>query len=592
MMKKVSLLRRLLIWRVRHVSNYNFILILSVIVGLVSGLAAVLIKNSVHLIQAGLTNFFSKEYANYLYFAYPTIGVLLALLFIRYVVKHKVDHGIPGVLSAIATKKGKIHRHNMFSSVVSSALTVGFGGSVGLEGPTVATGAAYGSNIASLAHIEYKDRLLLIACATAGAMSAIFKSPIAAVVFSMEIIMLDLTMRRLVPLIMSSATAALTSYFFLGQDVLYPFELQETFSLPDIPFYIVLGVLTGFASVYFTEIYVKIAKLFERFKNIWKRLVIGGIALGVLIFLVPSLYGEGYEAINACLKGDFSYLFDNSIFYNFKDNMIAVILLLIVVVLLKVVAASITFGIGGIGGIFAPTLFMGANLGLLFAVVVNYLGFFDVNSSNFALVGMAGMIAGVLHGPLTAIFLIAEITSGYGLFMPLMITAAISYVTVKVFESNSVYTIQLAKRGELLTHHKDKQVLKLMSVKPLVERDFSQISIDASLRDLVGVIAKAKRNIFPVVDEQGLFYGLIRMDDIRDIMFKPELYDKVQVKDMLVTPSFKISLDESMEEVTEKFSRSGNFNMVVVKDDKYVGFVSRAKVFSTYRRLLKQFSED
>lgn len=587
-----SLLRRILIWRVRHISNYNYILILSVLVGLISGLAAVLIKNSVHFIQQGLTNFFDKEYANYLYFAYPAIGVLLAILFIRYIVRHPVEHGIPSVLAAIAKNKGKIKRHNMYSSVVSSALTVGFGGSVGLEGPTVATGAAYGSNIATLAHLEYKDRLLLVTCATAAAMSAIFKAPIAAVVFSMEIIMLDLTMRRLVPLIMASATAALTSYFFLGQDVLYPFDLQETFTFQVVPFYIILGVIAGFASVYFTEVYIRIQKVFEKISGCYKRLIIGGIALGVLIFLVPSLYGEGYEAINACLDGDFSYLFNNSIFYGFNDSIIAVMILLLVVVLLKVVATSITFGIGGIGGIFAPTLFMGANLGLLFAVLINYLGIYDINFSNFALVGMAGMIAGVLHGPLTAIFLIAEITSGYGLFMPLMITSAIAYATVKFFEKNSVYTIQLAKKGELLTHHKDKQVLKMMSVKPLIETDFSTIHIDANLGDLVKVISQARRNIFPVIDENNKFYGMIRMDDVRDIMFKPDLYEKYKVREMKVFPEAIISTDENMESVTEKFSRTGNFNMVVLDGDQYVGFVSRAKVFSTYRRLLKQFSED
>ena len=581
-----------MIWRVRHISNYNFILILSVIVGLLAGLGAVVIKNSVHLIQEGLTQFFDKEYANYLYFAYPTIGVLLTLLFIRYIVKHDVEHGIPSVFAAIAKHKGKIHPHNLYSSVVSSALTVGFGGSVGLEGPTVATGAAYGSNIAGLAHIEYKDRLLLVTCATGGAMSAIFKAPVAGVVFSLEIIMLDLTMRRVVPLMMASASAALTSYFFLGQDVLYPFDIQETFTLPDVPFYILLGVLAGFASVYFTEVYVKIAKFFERFNNIYKRLIVGGLALGLLIFLAPSLYGEGYEAINSALAGDFSYLFDNSIFYDFKDNAIAIMLLLLVVVLLKVVATSITFGIGGIGGIFAPTLFMGANLGLLFAFLINFLGIFDINMSNFALVGMAGMISGVLHGPLTAIFLIAEITGGYGLFMPLMITAAISYATVKIFENDSVYTIQLAKSGDLLTHHKDKQVLKMMSVKPLIENDFSTIDINANLGDLVNVIAQAKRNIFPVVDDQNNFYGEIRMDDVRDIMFKPEYYDSKKVREMMVMPAVSITPEENMEKVTEKFFHSGVYNMVVLDQDKYVGFVSRARVFSTYRRLLKQFSED
>lgn len=591
-MSNDSLLRRILIWRVRHISNYNFILILSVLVGLFSGLGAVVIKNSVHFIEELLTQFFNKEYANYLYFAYPTIGIFLAILFIRRVVKHPVEHGIPNVLAGIAKTQGKIKRHNMYSSIVTSALTVGFGGSVGLEGPTVATGGAYGSNIASWVHIEYKDRLLLVSCATAGAMSAIFKAPITGVVFTMEVIMFDLTMRRLVPLIMASATGALTSYFFLGQDVLYPFELQETFKFIDIPFYVVLGLIAGLASVYFTEVYIKVEKVFERFANCYKRLIAGGIALGVLIFLVPSLYGEGYEAINACLDGDFSYLFDNSIFYGYKDSILAVMILLLVVVLLKVVATSITFGIGGIGGIFAPTLFMGANLGLLFAIVVNYLGIYDINFSNFALVGMAGMIAGVLHGPLTAIFLIAEITGGYGLFMPLMITSAFSYAVVKFFENDSVYTIQLAKKGELLTHHKDKQVLKMMSVKPLIETDFSPIHINSNLGDLVKVIEKAHRNIFPVIDEENKFYGIIRMDDVRHVMFKPELYNKYRVRDMMKDPEAIISIDENMESVTEKFSHTGNYNMAVIDNGQYVGFVSRAQVFSTYRRLLKQFSED
>lgn len=592
MNRRNSLLRKVLIWRVRHISNYNFILILSVLVGITVGMAAVVLKNAVYFIQAGLTHFFDKEYANYLYFAYPTIGVFLVILFVKYVVKRPVGHGIPKILFAIAREKGRIPRHNMYSSVVTSALTVGFGGSVGLEGPAVTTGAGYGSNIASLVHVDYKDRLLLIGCATASALAAIFKSPIAAVIFSMEVIMLDLTMRRLVPLIMASATGALTSFFFMGKDVIYHFELQETFGFIDVPFYILLGITAGLASVYFTKVYIHIAKIFRRYSHVYYKLLAGGTLLGMLIFLMPSLYGEGYEVVNACLRGDFTYLFNNSVFYPFKDNVIAVMIMLLAVVLLKVVAASITFGIGGVGGIFAPTLFMGANLGLLFALLVEYLGIYTLNLSNFALVGMAGMIAGVIHAPLTAIFMIAEITSGYGLFVPLMITAAMAYATVKIFHNNSVYTIQLAKKGDLLTHHKDKQVLKMMVVKPLIEKDFHTVHVDAKLRDLVKVIEKTRRNIFPVVDEKGKFYGMIRMDDIRHIMFRKELYDNTRVKDLMIIPDSIISPTESMERVTEKFSHSGKYNMVVVEKDRYLGFVSRARVFSTYRRLLKQHSED
>ena len=591
-MNKINhLLKKFLVWRVKHVSNQRFVLYLSVLVGLLVGLAAVIIKHAVHFTQSLLQYGFAKEYENYLYFAYPTLGILLAILFIKFILRKRVGHGIPSVLFAISKTNGRIERHNIFSSVITSALTVGFGGSVGLEGPTVSTGAAIGSNIGRLLHINYRQITLLLGCACASAMAAIFKAPIAAIVFALEVIMLDLTMVSLIPLLMSSVTAALTSYFFLGQDVLYPFKIIEKFSITDLPYYILLGIITGFISVYFTRTYMFIGGLFEQVENSYKKLLIGGSLLGVLIFLMPSLYGEGYESINMALQGDYGHLFDKSLFYEFKENIWVVIVLLFMVVLFKVIAASLTFGSGGVGGIFAPTLFMGANTGLLFATIFNNFGF-EISKSNFAVVGMGGLIAGVLQAPLTAIFLIGDITGGYGLFMPLMITATISYATIKYFEPNSVYTIQLAKRKQLITHDKDKAVLSLMKVEKLLETDFKTVCSNDSLGDLVKIVADSKRNIYPVINKENIFLGIITLDDIRNIMFKPEKYETIFVRDLMFMPDAYVSPDDSMEDVAHNIQKTGRFNIPVLKNGKYLGFVSRANVFSSYRRMLKSFSED
>lgn len=590
-MKRIPLLKSLLIWRLRHVSNEQFVMFLSVIIGFLSALAAIIIKNAVHSIQFLLHYGLTKEYENYLYFIYPAIGITIAVLFIKFVIRHPVRHGIPNVLHAISKKNGRISRHNMFSSIITSAFTVGFGGSVGLEGPTVATGAALGSNIGQFARLNYKQTILLLGCACTGAMAAIFKAPIAAVVFALEVIMLDLTMSAVVPLLMSSVTAALTSYFFLGQDVIYSFEVKESFHLADIPFFIILGVITGIISVYFTKMYMFVGKFFKKVKSTRIKLLIGSIALGVLIFLLPSLYGEGYDAINSCLHGDYTYLFNNSLYYDYKDNFWIIGTLLILVILFKVVATSVTFGSGGVGGIFAPTLFMGANTGLLFALIINFLELKHLCESNFALVGMAGMIAGVLHAPLTAIFLIADLTSGYQLFMPLMITSTISYATVRYFVPNSVYTLQLAQRKELITHHKDKAVLSLMNVKKLIETNFIKVHEDMTLGDLVKDIAKSHRNIFPVVDEANNLLGIVRLDDIRQIMFDHELYDKYKVSDLMISPDYYVTINDLMEDVAKKFQESGKFNIPVISNGKYLGFISRANVFSAYRKLLKEFSE-
>lgn len=582
---RVKIMSRFLHWRKRNMSERNFITALSIVVGVLSGLAAVVLKNVVHLTQVFVHNLVSLEVHNYIYFALPLIGITLTVLIIKYVIRRNVLHGIPNVLYGISKKKGFISGHNLYSSVITSALTVGFGGSVGLEGPTVATGTAWGSWLAKNFKLNYKNRILILACACAGAMAAIFKAPIAAIVFAVEVIMIDLTVFSLVPLLLSSATAVVISYFFLGQNVLYPFEVQEAFMMDDLPYYILLGILSGFVSVYFTKVYLFFSDFFDKLKNNYYRLLFGGIGLGFLIFLFPSLFGEGYDAINSGLEGNLDYLFNNSLFYEYRDELWATLILLALVVLFKIVATSLTFGAGGIGGIFAPTLFMGVNTGLLFAMLNNTLGIHKINTNNFALIGMAGLIGGVLHAPLTGIFLIADISGGYKLFVPLMITATFAYIIVRTFTPNSVYHIQLAQKRQLLTHDKDANVLQMLEVKKLIETDFEKLSPDATLRDLTNAISRNHRNLFPVVDENGVMKGMVKMDDVRELIFKQELYDEVKISDLMYMPEYSINPDDNMEEVAKKFESSGRYNLAVIdREGRYYGFISRARVFTKYRK--------
>lgn len=590
-MKKTGFFSWLAQIRAKYIQQRQFMLILSAVVGLAVGFSAVIIKNLVHLIKELLTVGLAGNFRGYLYFIFPIAGIFLTIIFIRYINRRPVRHGIPSVLFAISKNRGIIRRHNLYSSIITSALTVGFGGSVGLEGPTVATGAAIGSNTGRALGLSYKEIILLLACASAGAMSAIFKAPIAAIVFALEVIMVDISVWSMVPLLIASATAALTSYFFQGQNVLYSFDLQDPFNLGDIHFYMMLGVLTGFASVYFTRVYNFISNRFEKIDNPYRRLLIGGGLLGIIIFFLPPLYGEGYEEINQSLHGNFTYLFKNTFYESLASNTWFVLLFLLVIIAFKSIATTLTFAAGGIGGIFAPSLFTGVSTGLFFAILANQLGA-DISVSNFALVGMAGSIAGVIHAPLTAIFLIAELTGGYELFMPLMIAATFSYATVRIFEKNSVYTVQLAKRGELMTHDKDKNVLLMMKVSELIEKNFNKIRPDDSLGDLVKTIKKSHRNIFPVVDEEGYFRGIVKLDDIRHLMFETDLYDKTFVRDLSFMPQYTINVNEPMEEVARKFHDSGRYNIAVLRDGKYLGFVSRAKVFSSYRETLRHFSDE
>lgn len=586
------LIDRFTSWRIRRLGDTNFVYIVSIIVGLAAGLAAVVLKNTVHftrqLVDIGMSN--NKE--NYFFLLYPAIGILLTIIFIRYIVKAKAGHGIPEVLYAISRNNSILPRHTMFSSIIGSALTVGFGGSVGLEGPSVSTGAGIGSNIGRFFRLNQKQLTLMIGCASAGAIASIFKAPIAGVVFSLEILMLDLTMSSIVPLLIASVAGTLTSYLFLGQNVIYHYEPEAGFRMEDIIPYMLLGIACGLLSLYFSKTYVGVGKLIKRFPNHWIRYGIGALGLGALIFLFPPLFGEGYNEINFCLKGDFSFLFSNSLFYGFHDSEIALLLMLAAIIVFKVIAMSFTFSAGGMGGIFAPSLFVGANMGMFFSVLARWFGYRDLSPANFALVGMAGVMAGVMHAPLTSIFLIAEITGGYQLLVPLMITATIAYVVNKYFVPYSINAMRLAERGELITHNKDRSALSMMKIDDLIEQNFNIVDADATLGDLVKVITVSQRNVFPVVDKQNFFKGVVFVNDIRNIVFNHELYSKVHVRDLMFMPEPFVSPDESMEEVAHKFEKCSHYNLPVLKDGKYVGFVSRANVFSRYRSLIKSFSEE
>ncbi len=575
----------------RRLAPKRLMIFLSVIIGFIGGMVAVIMKNVVFYLRQLLTSDFSVYYSNIQYVIYPAIGIFLTLIFVKYILRKEVRDGIPNVLYAISKQNGIIKTHNMFSSVISSALTVSFGGSVGLEGPTVVTGAAWGSRIGKLLGLNYKQIVSILGFASAAAMAAIFKAPIAAVVFALEVILFDMTMTSLVPLLLASITASITSYVFLGQDVLYPVEVKNVFELSETPYYIALGIITALVSTYFIKFYVFSGKIFDRIKSWFLRFLVGSVSLGVLIFLFPALYGEGYESINEALRGNMEFVFHESLFYGFKDNITVGLLILVGILMTKVVATSLTFRAGGVGGIFAPTLFIGTMTGLLFAQTINNLGIADVPVSNYALVGMAGLLAGVVHAPLTSIFLIAEITGGYELFLPIMLVSTTSFAITKFLSPKSIYTIQLANRGEHITHNKDQAVLTMMDIKSLIEKNFKTIHPDATLGDLIKVIAKSTRNIFPVVDEDGNFYGMISLDNIRNIMFKQEFYD-TSVRELMFMPDIVVQYDDDMETVAGKFQRSGKYNLVVLKDGKYMGFVSRANVFSKYRQLLKDFSEE
>lgn len=566
--------------------------ILSLVVGLLSALAAAILKNAIHYTHQILTGGITRESGSYLYLAYPVAGMLLTLLFVRYLVKDNISHGISRVLYAISKKKSYIKVHNTWTSVLASTLTIGFGGSVGAEAPIVMTGSSIGSVIGRFFKLNYRNITLLIGCGAAGAVSGIFKAPIAGIVFTLEILMLDLTISSIVPLLISSVTAATVAYFLMGDKVLLTFDITEAFNISNIPWYIVLGVISGMISLYFSKMTLFLESQYEKIRNVFIRLIIGGVILGGLIYLFPPFYGEGYDTIKLLLNGDTSAVFGNSVFTQFADNYFVIILFMSGLVLLKVIASSSTNGAGGVGGIFAPTLFIGGVNGFLVASVLNH--FFNVNipDNRFVLVGMAGLMAGVMHAPLTAIFLIAEITGGYDLLIPLIITATVAFITTRSFEKHSIYHVQLAQRGELITHDKDKAVLTFMDWKKEVETDLVKVKPTDTLGDLIKIIARSKRNLFPVVDEYNILEGVVLLDDVREIMFNNELYNTTIMRDLMTIPPSYIDKRENIETVMETFRKTGAWNLPVLDNGYYVGFISKSRIYTTYRELLVQFSEE
>ncbi|MBT8319289.1 MAG: chloride channel protein, partial [Gramella sp.] len=477
-----------------------------------------------------------------------------------------------------------------YSSLITAPITVGFGGSVGLEAPTVATGASIGSNLSRLFLLNQTSRTLLIGCAAAGAMSSIFNAPIAAIIFAIEVFSLDLTLASLLPLLTASVSAVLTSYFFFGSEIILPFQLEDAFTISEVPYYLLLGVLAAGCSIYFTRVHFKLMKLMVRIRSGILRLLTSGLLLGLIIYFIPPLYGEGYSVINNLLQENYLEALGTNLFNAYLENIWVVIILLTGLVFFKIIATSLTLSAGGVGGIFAPVMFMGSAMGHGFALLLNNLGLFDKNISvsNFTLVGMAGLMAGVLHAPLTAIFLIAELTHGYELFIPLMITAAISYMITSKFQPHSVYTMELAQRGDLLTHDKDQKVLTLMNITQVIEKNFIPLEIDMNLGDVIhqGVV-KSSRNIFPVIDESRNFMGIILLDDIRPIMFNEKLYNEVQVRDIMQQAPEIIDIEKDrMKEIMKKFQESNAWNLPVVKEGKYVGFISKSKMLTAYRQKL------
>lgn len=581
-----------LLCRIRQLPENQLLFIMALFVGVGSGLAAVLLKHAVHFVAWTLTGWFNTPAESILYIVYPGIGMLIALLFVKYVIKDNIGHGVTKVLIALSKNESKIKSHNTWSSIVASSLTIGFGGSVGAEAPIVYTGAAIGSNVARFMGLSYKHMTILLGCGAAGAVAGIFKAPLAGVLFTLEILLFNISMTSVLPLLVSAVTATTVSYLFLGDKVVFANTI-EAFNMANIPFYIVLGVACGLVSLYFIRMTLKLEDKISSIKRTFRRWVISAVSLGLLIFLFPPLFGEGYESLTHLLNNNTQSAIGPSIFESLFDIGWFTPLFFTAVIFFKVWAMSFTNAGGGVGGTFGPTLFIGGVAGFVIARTINLTGLFVVPEANFALVGMAGLMAGVMQAPLTAIFLIAEITGGYLLLTPLIITAAISFATIRAFESYSIYTKRIAKQGALLTHNSDQAVLTLLKTSDLVENDFMSVSADAVLGDLIMKVRESKRNIFPVLDSEGKLKGIILLDDIRQIMFSVERYEKDKISDLMQNPQEIVSCDDTMETVMNKFEKSLSWNLPVTDSSgKYIGFVSKSKIFSAYREQLQKVSHE
>lgn len=588
-------LLKLVIWR-RHFRENRFVLFLAFLVGVFTALAGLLLKWIIHQIEYLLTHQFSISESNLLYLLYPVVGIWLTSLFVRYVVRDDIGHGVTKILFAIARKQSTIKGHNCWSSVFASAITIGFGGSVGAEAPIVLTGSAIGSNLGRLFRMNGRTLMLLVGCGAAGAVSGIFKAPIAGLVFVLEVLMIDLTMSSLLPLLVSCVTAASVTFAVSGTDAVFHFNLQDAFTVNRIPAYIALGVLCGLVSLYFTRTMNGLEGLFRKFSHPYAKLALGGTMLSVLIFLFPSLYGEGYDLINLLLSGtgekDWLTALNHSLFYGHNNLLL---LYLTLVVIFKVFASTATNGGGGCGGIFAPSLFLGCISGFVFSRLWNIYYVLGINTPerNFAMLGMCGLMSGVMHAPLTGVFLIAELTGGYELFMPLMIVAVCAYLTIIYFEPHSIYSMRLARRGELLTHHKDRAILTLMSQDSVIDHYSHVLHPEMNLAEVTLQISQSKHNVFPVVNAQNELLGVLYIDDIRHMMFRTELYRRFHVSELMKRPPARLSTEDTMEVVVRVFDKTNAWTLPVVDHEgHFVGFIRRSKVFTVYRQILADYSMD
>lgn len=587
-------MRRLSIWISKHLSQKQFILILAFIVGVGSAVAAQTLKLLIHEIEHLLTAQFDVTHSNWLFLVYPVVGIYLTALFIRYIVRDDIGHGVTKILYALSRKQGSIRGHNCWSSVVASALTIGFGGSVGAESPIVLTGSAIGSRLGQLFQLDHKTMMLLIGCGASGAVAGIFKAPIAGLMFTLEVLMVDLTMASLLPLLVSCLTATCITYAWTGMNPMFIFELSDPFNVSRVPTSVLLGVFCGFISLYFTRVMSSFEQVFGRMHNMYAKLSLGGTVLAVLIYFFPPLYGEGYSTISILLGShtETDQVLNNSLFYHHPEYLLVYLGLII---LLKVFATTATNGGGGCGGTFAPSLFLGCVGGFVFSRLWNMYCPIDtlVPETNYALLGMAGVMSGVFHAPLTGVFLIAELTGGYQLFIPLMIVSVASYLTINAFEKHSIYAIRLARKGELLTHHKDRSVLTLMSLDAIIDKERPKLTPDMYLGQIVQAVSKSKSLHFAVVDMKGGMMGVINVNKIRQVIFRSELYRMYKATQLMQQPEMVLRTDDNMQTVMDKFSRCDAGTLPVLNPDgTFVGFVSRTRLYASYRQIIKDFSEE
>lgn len=590
---KYELIYRFFTSQTKHLSQKQLMFILAVMVGIFSSLAAFLLKTIIKWIKIGLTSWFDVDSGSLLYLIYPAVGIFLSLIFVRYFIRDNISHGITRILYAISRRESRIKPHNCFSSIIGSSTTIGFGGSVGAEAPIVLTGAAIGSNIGQMLRLNYQSITLLLGCGAAGAIAGIFKAPIAGLAFVIEVLMLEMTVFSVVPLLISGVTATCITYMLQGYDPYFSYGIYYAFDVKNIPFYAILGVFCALLSLYFTVMSIRVEGFFSKIKNVYKRWIIGSISFGVLLYFIPPLYGEGFGVITDLLQGNASKMFDNSLFFAFSNEFWAIIIFTAVIIIFKVIAMALTNAAGGVGGIFAPSLFVGGLAGFFVARVLNHSFGMDLPETNFTLVGMAGLMAGVMNAPLMSIFLIAELTGGFGLFIPLMLTCAISYAVSAYFKPYSVYTKRLAQAGDLMTHNKDHNVLLIMMLDKLIERDFARLTPDMTLGEFVKIVADNKRNLFPVVSEEGHLIGIVTLDDVRSDMFNADMYASKRVSDYMSLPPDRVIIDEEMQSVIEKFEQTRAWNLPVVdRNAVYVGFVSKSKILSAYREYLVELSHE